>query len=66
MTGRLSTAAGCIALSLLSVWIVDPASRNAAFLTEGVLWGAAGVLVVWLVTLVARRRTRAGGRDLAQ
>ena len=66
MTGRLLTAAGCIALSLLSVWIVDPASRNAAFVTKGVLWGAAGVLVVWLLTLVVKRRGPARQHDLAQ
>ena len=41
MTGRLLTTAGCVALSLLSVWIVDPASRNAAFLIRGALWGTA-------------------------
>ena len=55
MTARLLTAAGCVALSLLSVWVVDPDSRGAASLGQGALGGTAGVLVVRLVTAVVER-----------
>ena len=66
MTTRLLTAVGCVALSLLCVWFVDPDSRNAASLVQGAAWGAAGVLVVGLVLAVARRRNAADDRDAGQ
>ena len=66
MTTRLRAAVGCVALSVLCVWVVDPDSRNAASLVQGAAWGAAGVLVVGLVLAVARRRSSAGDRDPAQ
>ena len=66
MTARLLTGAGCVVLSLLSVWVVDPDSRDVGFLAKGALWGIAGLLVVGLVTFVLRRRSPTGDRDGAQ
>ena len=66
MRRRLLAAVGCVAVSVLCVWVVDPDSRNAASLLQGAAWGAAGVLVVGLVLAVARRRSAAGDRDPAQ
>lgn len=64
MTARALAAAVCVVVSLLSVWVVDPGSRNGAFVVRGVLWGLAGVLVVWSIQHLVRRRQSA--RDAPQ
>jgi uncharacterized membrane protein YqjE len=63
MTPRLLPALGCVVLSLVCVWLVDPGSRTATAMGRGALWGAAGVLVVWSVRWVTGRRTGWRGGD---
>ena len=64
MTARLLAASACVVLTLLSVWVVDAESRSGAFLVRGALWGIAGVLVVWSIQHLVRRRRAARARDL--
>lgn len=59
MTARLLTAAACVVLSLLCVWIVDPDNRSAAYMAKGAVWGFAGILVVGLIRFFIDRRAAA-------
>lgn len=55
--GPLVAAVGCVVISLLCVWIVDPGARSWTVMATGALWGAAGVLVVGLLRAVVDRRS---------